>query len=91
MKDIIDLVGRILISIIFLYEAYDSIFYYKETKEVMTAYGFEGYQDFLIIASTICLVLGGALLLIGYRSGFGSFLILLYWIPVTFIVHILLE
>jgi len=87
MKDIIDLIGRILISIIFLYEAYDSIFYYKETKEVMTAYGFEGYQDFLIIASTICLVLGGTLLLIGYRSGFGSFLILLYWIPVTFIVH----
>ena len=87
MKDIIDLIGRILISIIFLYEAYDSMFYFQETKAAMTAYGIDGNQDILIIGSILCLVLGGTLLLLGYRSGFGSFLILLYWIPVTFIVH----
>ena len=85
MKDVIDLIGRILISIIFLYEAYDSMFYFQETKEVMTAYGVTWNQDFLVISSIICLVLGGLLLLLGYRPGFGSFLILLYWIPVTFI------
>ncbi len=87
MKDIIDLIGRILISIIFLYEAYDSMFYFQETKEVMTSYGVNWNQDLLIIGSILCLVLGGTLLLIGYRPGFGSFLILLYWIPVTFIAH----
>jgi len=87
MKDVIDLIGRILISIIFLYEAYDSMFYFQETKEVMTSYGVTWNQDFLIISSIICLVLGGLLLLLGYRPGFGSFLILLYWIPVTFVAH----
>ena len=87
MKDVIDLIGRILISIIFLYEAYDSIFYFQETKETMTAYGVNWNQDFLLISAILCLILGGTLLLIGYRSGFGSFLILLYWIPVTFIAH----
>lgn len=87
MKDIIDLIGRILISIIFLYEAYDSLFYFQETKEVMTSYGVTWNQDLLLIGSILCLVLGGVLLLLGYRPGLGSFLILLYWIPVTFIAH----
>jgi len=27
------------------------------------------------------------LILIGYRSSFGAVLLLLYWVPVTFIVH----
>lgn len=87
MKDIIDLIGRILISIIFLYEAYDTIFYFQETKEVMDSYGLDWNQDLLLIGSIICLVLGGILLLLGYRPGLGAILILLYWIPVTFIAH----
>jgi len=87
MKDILDLIGRILISIIFFYEAYDTIFYYAETKATMESYGLTWRQDFLAYASIFCLVLGGTLLLLGYRSGLGAFLILLYWIPVTFILH----
>ncbi len=87
MKDIIDLIGRILISFIFLYEAYDSIFYFKETKEVMTTYGIGGNQNLLLYGAIFLLVLGGTLVLIGYRSGLGAFLLVLYWIPVTFIVH----
>ena len=87
MKDIIDLIGRILISVIFMYEAYDSMFYYEETKEVMTSYGVTWNQDFLLTGSIIFLILGGLLLLLGYRPGLGAFLILCYWIPVTFIAH----
>jgi len=87
MKDIIDLIGRILISIIFFYEAYDSLFYFKETRDTMTDYGLVWNQDLLIIASIIFLILGGLMLLLGYRSGLGAVLLLLYWIPVTFILH----
>ena len=32
------------------------------------------------------MILGATLILIGYRSGLGAFLILLYWIPLTFIL-----
>jgi putative oxidoreductase len=53
----------------------------------MTAYGMTWNQDLLLIGSICCLVLGGLLLLLGYRSGLGAILILLYWIPATFIVH----
>ncbi len=87
MKDIIDLIARILLAFIFLYEAYDSITYFKSTKAMMTEYGLTWRQDLLLSGAIFGLILGGTLILIGYRSGFGSFLVLLYWIPVTFIVH----
>ncbi|MCI5081815.1 MAG: DoxX family protein [Saprospiraceae bacterium] len=87
MKDIVDLIARILLAFIFLYEAYDSITYFKSTKAMMTEYGLTWRQDLLLSGAIFGLILGGTLILIGYRSSLGSFLVLLYWIPVTFIVH----
>ena len=87
MKDILDLVGRILISFIFLFDAFDSIFYFKDTKETMVSYGLNWNQDLLLFGGVFLLLLGGTLVLIGYRSSFGAILLLLYWVPVTFIVH----
>ena len=87
MKDVIDLIGRIFLSFIFLFEAYDTIAYTKATKEMMTDYGINWNQDLLIFGGVFVLLLGGTLLLIGYRSSFGSILLLLYWVPVTLIVH----
>ncbi len=87
MKDVVDLIARVLISFIFLFEAYDSIKYFKGTKAIMTDYGITWRQDLLLYAAIIMLILGGTLLLIGYRSGLGAILILLYWVPVTFVVH----
>ncbi len=87
MKDIADLIARIFIALIFIYEAYDSIGFYKETKEVMTEYGFTWQQDALLLGSIGLLVLGGVLVLIGYRSKFGAALLMVYFIPLTFIIH----
>ena len=87
MKDIIDLFGRIMLSFIFIYEAIDSILYFNKTKEMMTAYGLTFQQDMLLFAAIFLLLIGGTLVLLGYRTTFGASLILLYWIPVTFIIH----
>ena len=87
MKPIIDLTGRVLLSFIFLFDAYDSIFYFKETKITMTGYGLTWNQDLLLVGGIIVLLLGGAMLLTGYRARLGVILLLFYWIPVTFIVH----
>lgn len=87
MKNVIDLIGRIFLSFIFIYDGLDSILYFRKTKEVMTSYGITFQQDILLIGSIILLMLGGTLLLIGYRSSFGAVLLLLYYIPVTLIVH----
>ncbi len=87
MKDIVDLIARVFLAFIFFYEAYDSIFYFKQTKTTMTNFGLTWNQDMLLFGAIFVLVLGGILLLLGYRSGFGVVLLLMYWIPVTFIVH----
>ncbi len=87
MKNYVDLLARICISFIFLYEAYDSIVFFKSTKETMTAYGINWNQDVLLIGLILILVVGGLMILIGYYASVGSFLILLYWLPFTFIVY----
>ena len=87
MKDTIDLIARIFISLIFLFEAYDSIVFFKSTKVAMTEHGITWQQDMLLSMAIFLLILGGVLVLIGYRSGFGASLLLIYWVPVTFITH----
>jgi putative oxidoreductase len=87
MKHFTDLLGRVLLSFIFLYEAYDSVKYIKITKAVMATYGLTWRQDLLLYGAVTFLVLGGLMVLLGYRARLGAFLLLLYWLPVTFIVH----
>lgn len=87
MKGIMDLLGRMCLSLIFFYEAYDSIRHFQGTEEIMTQYGITWRQDLLLVGSICALVLGSVLMLIGYRSSLGAALILMYWIPATFIVH----
>ncbi len=86
MKDKMDLLGRVLMSVIFYFEAYDKIFYMTPTLKTMSEYGIHWNPETLIYGSCFCLGLGATLILLGYRSGLGAFLILLYWIPLTFIL-----
>ena len=87
MYHIFDLLGRILISAIFIFEAIDSILFADKTKMTMAEYGITWRPDFLLYLSIVALVIGAIMLLIGYRIRFGVWLLLLYWLPVTFIVY----
>ncbi|MEM8524680.1 MAG: DoxX family membrane protein [Bacteroidota bacterium] len=87
MKNFTDLLGRIFLGFIFLYEAYDSMFYFKDTTDEMIYYGLSWNTEWQLVGGIILLMLGGILLLIGYRVQFAVLLLLAYWIPVTFIVH----
>jgi putative oxidoreductase len=53
----------------------------------MEYYGLTWHQDALLYGAIVLLVLGGLMVLLGYRTKAGAFLLLLYWVPVTFIVH----
>jgi putative oxidoreductase len=86
MKDVADLIGRVFLSMIFFFEAYDSIAFFKQTKNTMTTYGLTWNQDLLLYGVIVFLVLGATLVLIGYYANLGAILILVYWIPITFIV-----
>jgi len=87
MKGIADLLGRIFIGIIFFYEVVDTMFFYENTKDTMTAYGFTWGQDTFLITALILMGLGATLVVIGYFARVGSVFLLLYWIPYTFIVY----
>ena len=86
MKNIADLLGRICIALIFIYEVYDTIAYYKQTKMTMTSYNITWNQDILLFGILFFLIVGSILVLLGYYSNIGAFFLLLYWLPFTFIV-----
>jgi len=87
MKDKVDLIARIFLSLIFLWEAYDTIKYYKSSKESMNGYHITWNQDFLLCSAIFLMIFGGVLILTGYRSKLGAVLLLLYYIPATFIIY----
>jgi putative oxidoreductase len=86
MKDFFDLLARMMLSSIFLFESYDSIFFFEQTKETMTSYGIDWRQDLLLYTMIIILIVGSILVLIGYHSNFGAILLLSYFLPYTLIV-----
>ncbi len=87
MSHVFDLLGRLLMSAIFIFEAIDSIMYAEQTKMTMAQYGILWKQDLLLYLSISMLTIGALMLLTGYRVRFGVWLLLLYWLPVTFIVY----
>ena len=87
MKDIFDLLGRILLSFIFFFEAYDYFAYESLNKNAMKLYGLTWNQDFFLYGAILFLLLGALTILLGYRMRLGAILLLIYWVPLTFIVH----
>lgn len=87
MKDIAELLARILISFVFIYEALDALVFFNKTKATMTAYGITWNQDFLLKVLIFILILGSILVLIGYFARVGAALLLLYWLPFTLLVY----
>ena len=87
MRDLIDLIGRIFLATIFIFEAIDPTLYFEKTKQVMTAHHLTWNQNFMLYGAIFLLIAGGLMVLFGYRSTLGAILLLMYWVPVTFIVY----
>jgi putative oxidoreductase len=87
MKGIADLLGRIFLSTIFFFEVLDTIFFYSTAKESMTNYGITWMQDTLLIAVLLMMGIGAFLVVIGYFTRVGALLLLIVWVPFTFIVY----
>jgi putative oxidoreductase len=86
LKDIADLLGRIFIGLLFVYQALDAILFFQKNVDTMAQYGINWYNETLMLFTIILLLLGSFLVLIGYKASLGAFLLLLYWIPYTLIV-----
>ncbi|MBK8633162.1 MAG: DoxX family protein [Saprospiraceae bacterium] len=73
MKDIADLIGRIFISLLFIYEALDTLLFFNNSKHTMEDYGVSYYPNILLGSIIFLLFLGSILVLIGYYARVGAF------------------
>ncbi|MEZ4907906.1 MAG: DoxX family protein [Saprospiraceae bacterium] len=53
----------------------------------MQLYGVTWNLDFLLTGAIILLFLGSTLVLIGYYSNIGAIMLLIYFVPTTFIIY----
>ena len=87
MKDVADLIGRILLAIFFIYEGLDAILFFENHIDTMANYGLTWMPKVLLSIGIIQILVGGIMVLTGYYANIGALLLLLYWVPFTFIVH----
>ncbi|MEW5807110.1 MAG: DoxX family protein [Acidobacteriota bacterium] len=87
VQSILNLVGRILISIIFLSSGIGKIFQFSGTRQYMASHGIPAVGLFLLGAIFLEIV-GGLSLLLGCASRVGAFLLIVFLIPTTLIFHL---
>ena len=84
MINLIDLVGRIFISLLFLLSAYNKIFSIDGTMGWMEGFGVPGFLLYPVIALEIILPL---FIIIGYQAKFSATLLAIFCLVTAFIFH----
>ena len=84
MTNIIDLIGRILISALFLLNGIFKISNYEGTIGWMESFGIPGM---FIVPAIILEIAGPVLIVIGYKTKFAAGLLSLFCITTAFIFH----
>ena len=83
---IFTLVGRIFISLIFLWGGISSVLHYDEAVQLLQAHSVPSAGIVAIIACVIEFV-GGLSMLLGFKIRWGAALLFIFLIPATFIFH----
>ena len=84
MSHLIDLIGRLLISALFLLSAYNKIFSIDGTMGWMEGFGIPGFLLYPTIALEIILPL---LIIIGYQARLAAGLLAIFCLATAFIFH----
>ena len=83
-----NLLGRVLISAIFIYAIPGKIINFERTVEVLISKNIPSIlAPFLLLSAIICLIFGSILFISGFKQRIGSALLLLFIVPTTFIFH----
>ena len=81
---IIEALGRIFLSTIFLIEGFKKLFFQEQTIEFMEAYG---VPAILFIPSVIVEIMFPLLIIVGYKTKVASLVMILFILTVTIIFH----
>ena len=85
MANLIDLVGRILISVLFLISAYDKIFSIDGSMSWMEGFGVPGILLYPVIVLEIILPF---CIIIGYQARISAGLLAIFCLSTAFIFHL---
>ncbi len=85
MHNYLDLLARILISVLFLINGYFKIINYDVTIEWMESYNIAGY---LLIPTIILEITAPILIIIGYKTKIAATLLGLFCLSTAFIFHL---
>ena len=81
---IIELIGRIFISLVFLIAGFGKIFSYENTIDYMESFGVPGY---LLIPAIIVEILFPLLVIIGYKTKFSALILALVSLLLALVFH----
>ena len=84
MANVLDLIGRILISALFLISAYNKIFNLESSMSWMEGFGVPGFLIFPAIAIEIILPV---LVIIGYQARLAAGILSIFCILTAFVFH----
>ena len=83
-----NLIGRILISAIFIYAIPGKILNFERTVNVISNKNIPPtIAPFLLVLAIICLIFGSILFISGFKQKLGAYLLLIFIVPTTFIFH----
>ena len=85
MNNILDLLGRVFISSVFLLSGYNKIFNFKNTTEWMSGYGL---PDFLLWPAILLEIIFPIFIIIGYKTKISAYLLALFCISTALIFHL---
>ena len=81
---IIELIGRIFISLVFLIAGFGKIFNYESTIDYMESFGISGY---LLIPAIIVEILFPLLVVIGYKTKLSALILALFSLLLALVFH----
>ena len=81
---IIELIGRIFISLVFLIEGFGKIFSYENTIDYMESFGVPAY---LLIPAIIVEILFPLLVIIGYKTKSSALILALFSLLLALVFH----
>ena len=85
MTNLLDLIGRVFISSIFLFSGINKILHFDNTIQWMEGFGVPGFLLFPTIAIEMILPI---LIIIGYRTKFAAGILALFCLVTAFIFHL---
>ena len=80
------LLGRILISVLFLRSAVGKITGFSFVAAGMAKKGIP-FAEFFLVGAIACEVLGSLALILGWKARWGALLLIIFMIPVTVLYH----